>query len=133
MSEMDYKDVEAIVDHALAGYAKATSQLISSELNSIRKEISYIAGSTRDLADQFKLMNGKLRDVCEWKAMHVEETKSLKEKLANIAASRTTRMDMSFRVLQMIVLVTSVGFAIYFGTQNLKIRDKQETSQEQTK
>jgi hypothetical protein len=137
MSEMDYKEtldlVDKAVDKALGSYAKATSELIASELGSLRKELSYVNDNTRSLADQFKLMNGKLRDVCEWKATHVEETKSLKEKLIDIAASRMTRVDMAFRALQMVVLVTSVAFAIYFGAQNLKMRDRQETQQEQTK
>lgn len=134
---MEYKEtlelVEKVVDKALGSYAKATSELIASELGSLRKELSYVNDNTRSLADQFKLMNGKLRDVYEWKATHVEETKSLKEKLRDIAASRMTRVDMTFRALQMVVLVTSVAFAIYFGAQNLKMRDRQETQQEQTK
>jgi hypothetical protein len=134
---MEYKEtlelVEKVVDKALGSYAKATSELIASELGSLRKELSYVNDNTRSLADQFKLMNGKLRDVYEWKATHVEETKSLKEKLIDIAASRMTRVDMTFRALQMVVLVTSVAFAIYFGAQNLKMRDRQETQQEQTK
>lgn len=135
---MEYKEtvelVEKVVDKALGSYAKATSELIASELGGLRKEISYANINQRDLVEQFKNMNGSLRDVCQWKATHIEETKSIKDKISDINFSRISRTDATFRVIQMIVLVTSVSFAIYFGTQNIKInKEKEKAQQEETK
>ena len=135
---MDYKEtselVEKVVDKAVESYTRAMSELIASEMGGLKKELSYVNDNTRTLADQFTKMNGKLRDVCEWKAQHVEETNSFKEKLSNITASRVVRLDYGFRIVQMIVLVVSVTFAIYFGAENIRLnKEKAHTEQEETK
>ena len=83
---MEHREVTELVDKALGGYAKATSELIASELGGLRKEMQHQSASTRDLADEFKAMNGRLRDVCEWKAGHVVEAAEIANKLIDIAA-----------------------------------------------
>ena len=138
MEYMDYKAtselVEKVVDKALGSYTKAMSELIAAEMGGLKKELSYLNNNQQDLVVQFKAMNGSLRDVVLWKTKHIEETKSIKEKLSGITTSRMTRLDYGFRIVQMIVLVTSVTFAIYFGAENIRLnKEKAQEHQEETK
>ena len=135
---MDYKEtselVEKVVDKAVCSYTKAMSELIASEMGGLRKELSYLNNNQQDLVVQFKSMNGSLRDVVSWKAAHLVETDSFKEKLSNITASRIVRLDYGFRIVQMLVLVVSVTFAIYFGAENIKLnKEREQAKTEQVK
>ena len=121
---MEHKEVYEIVDRALAGYAGATSELIASQMDGIRKEISYLAKSTSDVAAEFKDMNGKLRSVTEWRAKHEAESCGLSEKINSLIAGKATTAERFFRVATLIIMVVSVSAAIYFGSLNAK--QKQE-------
>jgi hypothetical protein len=121
---MEHKEVYEIVDRALAGYARSTSELIASEMSGIKKEIGHLADSTRDLAAEFKSMNGKLRSVTEWRAKHEAESCGLSEKVNELIAGKATTAERFFRVATLIIMVVSVSAAIYFGSLNTK--QKQE-------
>jgi hypothetical protein len=127
---MEHKEVYEIVDRALAGYARSTSELIASEMSGIKKEIGHLAGSTRDLATEFKAMNGKLRAVSEWRAKHEAESCGMAEKVNTLVAGKATSAERFFRVATLIIMVVSVSAAIYFGSISAKEKDTNKQGHE---
>jgi hypothetical protein len=96
-------------------------------MSGIKKEIGHLADSTRDLAAEFKSMNGKLRSVTEWRAKHEAESCGLSEKVSELIAGKATTAERFFRVATLIIMVVSVSAAIYFGSLNAKQKkDKEE-------
>lgn len=66
---MTDKEIFDIVDMAIGRYANTTNTFIATELDSVRHEI-------KGVKDEFHSMNGRLRDVCQWKDQHEGEMKA---------------------------------------------------------
>lgn len=113
---MDYKETSELIDKIIERYSKASNELISTEFERVNDKIG-------KLTEQVTRQNGSVRELKEWRAAHCEETKSLREKLNDIAAARIARVDVAMRYVTIVLAIVSVGAAIYFGNQNLKIRD----------
>ena len=113
---MDYKETSELIDRVVEKYSTASNLLISSEFERVNDKIT-------KLTEQVTRQNGSVRELKEWKAAHCEETRSLRDKLNDIAAARIARIDVAMRYVTIVLATISVGAAIYFGNQNLKIRD----------
>jgi len=127
MSEMDYRETSDLVDMILARYSSAANALITSEFERVNDKFADINEKIEGLTEQVKRQNGSVRDLREWKAAHCEETKSLRAKLQEIAATRMARVDIALRYVTIVLAIISVSAAVYFGNQNLKIRKSAET------
>jgi hypothetical protein len=51
------------VSDTLESHSKMIMTFMSGEVDGVRKEV-------KEVKDEFRAMNGRLRDVCEWKAAH---------------------------------------------------------------
>ena len=121
---MDYEQTEALVDKVLAKYSSAQNILMTSEFGRINDKFNTINDTIAGLRDQVSTQNGSVRSLKEWKAEHCEQTKSLNEKIDSLTLAKAARLDVSLRYITIFLTIISVTAAIYFGNQNIKIREK---------
>ena len=70
---MTNKEVHELVNKAIENYARSTNTLFSTEIKNVRDDVQ---GLTRE----FKEMNGRVREVCEWKARVEGGEEALRER-----------------------------------------------------
>jgi hypothetical protein len=105
---MTDKEVFDIIDKALGRYAESTATLIATELDSVRHEV-------KGVKEEFRAMNGRLREVCEWKARHEGEL-----------AARHTGAVKRIQIAGVIVAFLSVAVFTYFNSRNLSTKVKSD-------
>ena len=121
---MDHKETTDLVDKILERYSQAANDLLTSEFERVNEKLGA-------LTTQVQKQNGSVRSLREWKAKHEEETKSIKEKIAVLTGAKAARVDIALRYVTVFLMFVSITAAIYFGNQNLKIREKDKDRQEE--
>jgi hypothetical protein len=101
---MNEIEIFNLIDKALSRYAESTSTLIAAELDNVRHEI-------RGVKDEFKQMNGKLREVCEWKA-----------KQEGIQQECSHRNDNNYKTIGAVVGVAGLLLTIFLGFSRVNER-----------
>jgi hypothetical protein len=116
---MTDKEIFDVTDKALERYTKAVSELIASELNSVRQEI-------KGVKEQFAAMNGRLGEVCKWKTEQEVKERLVKEQ----GGEKGVRFTRRLQTLGILVAFISVFSGMYFGFSN--INRKVESIQKET-
>ena len=124
MSEMDHKETTYLVDKILERYSQAANDLLTSEFERVNEKLGA-------LTTQVQKQNGSVRGLREWRAKHEEESKAIKEKIAVLTGAKAARVDIALRYVTVFLMFVSITAAIYFGNQNLKIREKDKDRQEE--
>lgn len=90
------------IDERIEKYTKSLSDVMLIELQEIK-------GSIKELKDEFKKLNGTLREVCEWRAAHQKEHDTKKNNFAD-----------NIKVISIIIAFVTLISSIYYNSQRTK-------------
>lgn len=97
---MTNAEVHKLVNKSIESYANSTNTVFLSEINEVRKEV-------KEIKDEFKAQNGRLRDVCEWKA----SVEGGKNAINELKRNRLSNMQIFGIIIAGVVgLITVLGF-----------------------
>jgi len=105
---MTDKEIFDIVDKAIQRYADSTNTFLSAELDSVRHEV-------KGVKEEFIAMNGRLREVCEWKAKREGEL-----------SARHAGQTKTIQWAGVVIAFISVAVFTYFNTRNLSGKVKSD-------
>jgi len=109
---MTNKEVHELVEKAIENYSRSTNTLFSLEIKNVRDDV-------RDLVKEFKEMNGRVREVYEWKS-HVEgKAEGAKE----ITESKNKEKMSNWNVVS-IVLYAIMTLFVILGYNKNRNQDK---------
>lgn len=90
------------IDERIEKYTKSLSDVMLIELQEIK-------GSIKELREEFKKMNGTLREVCEWRAAHQKEHDTKKNNFAD-----------NVKVISVVIAFITLMSSIYFNSQKTR-------------
>ena len=90
------------IDERIEKYTKSLSDVMLVELQDIK-------GSIKELREEFKKMNGTLREVCEWRAAHQKEHDTKKNNFAD-----------NVKVISVVIAFITLMSSIYFNSQKTR-------------
>lgn len=109
---MTDKEIFDITDKAIARYSESIATLISLELDAVRHEV-------KGLKEEFGKMNGRLHNVCEWKAKQEGIQEQCKES-----------KDSTFKTIGAAVAIIGLLVTIFVGFN--RVNEKIDRVQKET-